>query len=67
MEADAEIHSQTPGQAPGVQLKKEKKDSMSKGHQDHDEETYRDSQTKLVGTHGPIAVESPWDWTRLSV
>ncbi|KAL6072353.1 hypothetical protein STEG23_033758, partial [Scotinomys teguina] len=50
MEAEVEIHSQEPGQAPGVQWNGEKRDYMCKRHQDHDGETYRDTQTNLVGT-----------------
>ncbi|KAL6086469.1 hypothetical protein STEG23_013438, partial [Scotinomys teguina] len=36
MEANAEIHNQELGQAPGVQLKREWSDYMSQGSQDHD-------------------------------
>lgn len=50
MEADAENQSQAPSQALGAQLKREKRDSMNEGHPDHDRETYRDNQTKLIGT-----------------
>ena len=46
MEKDAEIHSQ----APGIQLKRGRREYMGKGGQDHDGEIYRDSWTKLVET-----------------
>ena len=60
MEADAEIRSQALGLAPGVLLKKERKDCMSQGSQDHDGETQRDSRPELLLVHGsgPTAGET---------
>ena len=46
MEPDAEIHSQAPKQAPGIQGR----EYMSKGGQNHDGEIYRESWTKLMET-----------------
>ena len=51
MEPDTEIHKQTPGRALEIQLKKGRKEYMSKGGEDHDGEIYRDFWTKLMETH----------------
>ena len=36
MEADVKIHNQAPGQVPGIQSKRGRRENMSKGGQDHD-------------------------------
>ena len=67
MEAVAVIHSLAPGQAAGLQTKRGRKDYMSKGGQDQDDEIYRSETSSRELTNSRLtAVEPPWDQTRLS-
>lgn len=68
MGPDAEIHNQAQSWVLGIQLKRRRREYLSKGVQDHDREIYRNSLTMLMGTYElqTNTVEPPWDQTRLS-
>lgn len=53
MELKAGIHSQAPGQPPGVQSKRVRREYKNKEGQGYDEEIYKDSCTNFIENHEP--------------